>query len=247
MVQSRPSGVAQRSGRRWSFGDCLFDEANWSLTMRGARVRIESKPLEILRELLLRAGNVVSKDELLDSIWGDVTVVEASLPTAVRKLRIALGDGADGRHFIETVSGIGYRFVAPVEQSEAAPLSERAPVAPPVSRTRYLALLAAAGGGLILMAIVLVWRPARVASTPHIHSEGEVKNALRSLDAQAVNRVIADGWDASKTFKAEGSDALSYVIESCEWRSWPRPPENVDGGARLDRSGHSGGSPQRLG
>ena len=67
------------------------------------------------------------------------------------------------------------------------------------------------------MAIVLVWRPARVASTPHIHSEGEVKNALRSLDAQAVNRVIADGWDASKTFKAEGSDALSYVIESCEW------------------------------
>ena len=87
----------------------------------GQRVAIETKPLEILRALLLRAGNVVSKGELLDAIWPDVTVVEASLPTAVDKLRRALGDDRRDRGMIETAPGIGYRFAVPVEVEERPP------------------------------------------------------------------------------------------------------------------------------
>ena len=89
MAETRLSGADRLTQRRWSFAGCTFDESNWALSVGGDRVAIETKPLEMLRELLLRAGNVVTKDALLDSIWPDVTVVEASLPTAVHKLRLA--------------------------------------------------------------------------------------------------------------------------------------------------------------
>ena len=124
MAGSRPNGANRLTQRRWTFGACVFDEANWTLAVEGRRVPVEVKPLELLRELLLRAGNVVSKDELLDRIWPNVTVVEASLPTAVGKLRRALGDDrrADNK-IIETVPGIGYRLAGSVkvEESTAAP------------------------------------------------------------------------------------------------------------------------------
>ena len=113
MPGSRLSSPEFRRHRRWAFAACVFDEANWTLIVNGNRVPVETKPLELLRELLLRAGNVVTKDELLDKIWPDVTVVEASLPTAIHKLRLALGDDRRDRCIIETVSGIGYRLATP--------------------------------------------------------------------------------------------------------------------------------------
>ena len=119
--------MGERSRRRWAFAGCLFDEANWSLIVDGARIPVESKPLELLRLLLLRAGDVVSKDELLDTIWPDVVVVEASLPTAVGKLRRALGDDRRDKPIIETVSRIGYRIATPVDLEEQAGPAPTAP------------------------------------------------------------------------------------------------------------------------
>lgn len=68
--------------------------------------------MEVLHELLLHAGEVVSKDELLDSVWRGVTVVESSLATAISKLRRALGDSAGD--IIVTVPRIGYQLAVPV-------------------------------------------------------------------------------------------------------------------------------------
>ena len=69
----------------------MFDEANWTLVVDGRRVAIEAKPLELLRQLLIGGSKLVTKDDLLGVIWPDVHVVEASLTTAVHKLRAALG------------------------------------------------------------------------------------------------------------------------------------------------------------
>ena len=102
------------------------------MTVAGHRVSIESKPLELLRELLLHADDLVSKSELLDSIWPNVTVVEASLPTAIRKLRLALNDDARGTHIIETVPRIGYRLAVPVEAQELTSPSNQLPDQAPV-------------------------------------------------------------------------------------------------------------------
>ena len=78
------------SARRWRFGDYEFDELGRELRVRKP-VDLESKPLEVLLQLF-HAGEVVTKEELLESVWPGTVVVDGSLATAVSKLRKAMGD-----------------------------------------------------------------------------------------------------------------------------------------------------------
>ena len=103
---------ADSQGRIWRFSDCEFDELSRELRVRGAVVPIESKPLDILIQLLSHPGEVLTKEELLASVWSDVEVVDGSLATAVSKLRKALLD--DERPVIATIPRIGYRLAVPV-------------------------------------------------------------------------------------------------------------------------------------
>src|SRR5690348_12145010 len=113
-------GSMETSGRMWRFADYEFDEMSRELRVRGRAVELESKPLDILLQLLLHAGEVVTKDELLESVWPDVTVVDGSLATAVSKLRKAMGD--EEHPAILTVPRVGYRLAVPVHcQTIAAP------------------------------------------------------------------------------------------------------------------------------
>jgi eukaryotic-like serine/threonine-protein kinase len=104
--------VAQTSGRLWHFADYEFDEMQRELRVKGKPVDLESKPLDLLLQLLLHAGEVVTKDELLESVWPDVMVVDGSLATAVSKLRKAMGD--EQHPVIVTVPRVGYRLAVPV-------------------------------------------------------------------------------------------------------------------------------------
>jgi DNA-binding winged helix-turn-helix (wHTH) protein/tetratricopeptide (TPR) repeat protein len=115
---------SRRRRRLWHFANADFDEASWALRVDGHAVALEGKPLEVLHELLLRAGEVVTKDEILDAVWPGVTVVEGSLATAISKLRKALGGAADA--IIATVPRVGYRLAAPVTvDSIDTPLAPR--------------------------------------------------------------------------------------------------------------------------
>jgi len=104
--------VANSSGRLWRFADYEFDELGRELRVKGRTVELESKPLDILLQLLLHAGEVVTKEELLELVWPDVTVVDGSLATAVSKLRKAMGD--EDHPAIVTVPRVGYRLAVPV-------------------------------------------------------------------------------------------------------------------------------------
>ena len=95
----------------WQFGACEFDELRYELRVQDRVVDLERKPLEVLHQLLLRAGEVVRKEELLDSVWQGTSVVDASLATAVSKLRKALGE----EEIIQTVPKSGYRIAVPVQ------------------------------------------------------------------------------------------------------------------------------------
>jgi TolB-like protein len=78
------------------------------------RIRLQSQPFEILRALLERPGDVVTRDELRDRLWPDGIFVdfEHSLNTAIKRLRAAIGDNADRPTFVETVPRCGYRYIA---------------------------------------------------------------------------------------------------------------------------------------
>jgi DNA-binding winged helix-turn-helix (wHTH) protein/serine/threonine protein kinase len=112
-------GVEETGGRLWRFDRYEFDELRRSLRVNGKPVDVETKPLDILLQLLLHAGEVVTKEELLESVWPGVMVVDGSLATAVSKLRKAMGDEASP---VVTVPRVGYRLAVPVFcKSVAAP------------------------------------------------------------------------------------------------------------------------------
>jgi serine/threonine protein kinase/DNA-binding winged helix-turn-helix (wHTH) protein len=109
-------------GPVWTFAGREFDESRLELRVSGKAVDLELKPLEVLVHLLQHAGEVVSKNELLEAVWPGLSVVEGSLSTAVHKLRKALSD--QDSKIVVTVPRVGYRLeaVARVEPSRPVPL-----------------------------------------------------------------------------------------------------------------------------
>ena len=98
------------------FADFELDLAGYSLRRNGQPIRLERRPMDLLILLVERRNQLVSRDEIVARLWGNKVFVdvEMGVNTAIRKVRQALGDSPSSPHFIETVSGKGYRFVAPV-------------------------------------------------------------------------------------------------------------------------------------
>jgi eukaryotic-like serine/threonine-protein kinase len=119
-VHAAAPGSGEKAGSLWTFGGREFDEARLELRVDGVPVEIELKPLEILVELLERAGEVVTKDHLLDAVWPGLTVVEGSLSTAVHKLRKALRD--DASSIVVTVPRVGYRLGVAASRTPLQPV-----------------------------------------------------------------------------------------------------------------------------
>jgi DNA-binding winged helix-turn-helix (wHTH) protein len=88
------------------------------LLLEGDRpLRLGSRALDILVALVERAGELVSKTELMARVWPDTFVEEDNLKVQIAALRRTLRDGENGNRYISTVVGRGYWFVAPVVRS----------------------------------------------------------------------------------------------------------------------------------
>lgn len=111
------------------FGLFEADLLTEELRKSGVRIKIQNQPFKVLACMLERPGEIVSREELQQRLWGNQTTVDFdhSLGTAINKLREALGDAADNPRFIETVARRGYRFIAPVTIAHASPI-----IAPPL-------------------------------------------------------------------------------------------------------------------
>jgi serine/threonine protein kinase/DNA-binding winged helix-turn-helix (wHTH) protein len=108
------TGGESHSSYRYRFGSAEFDEARFELQVAGISVDVQRKPLEILKYLLRRAGEVVTKSELLDEVWEGRPTVENVVATALAKLRSALGEENAAR--IVTQARVGYRLTGHVER-----------------------------------------------------------------------------------------------------------------------------------
>lgn len=106
-----PKALSEAEPRVWYFAHCELDELQHELRVKGARVELESKPLDLLLQLVIHAGEVVTKEELLETVWAGSNVVDGSLPTAISKLRKVLDD--QDTSVIVTVPRVGYRLGVP--------------------------------------------------------------------------------------------------------------------------------------
>ena len=104
----------------YEFGDFSLHCGRFELCRKGRRLKLERKPLELLVLLVTKHGQVVTRNEIAQCLWGrEVFVdIEHGINTAIRKIRQVLGDSSDLPRFVQTVSGSGYRFIAPVTAVE---------------------------------------------------------------------------------------------------------------------------------
>ena len=112
-----PFRAARSVARKLRFGAFEIDLQERELRNRGIRLKLQHKPFQILELLLERRGTLVTRTELARHLWPDLHVsFDHGLNTAVNTLRDTLGDSIRTPRFIETRSGLGYRFIAPVEE-----------------------------------------------------------------------------------------------------------------------------------
>jgi len=103
------------------FGRCEVRVACREVLVDGCVRPLQPRPFDLLVYLIEHRDRVVTIDELLDAIWGDVCVQQGSLPAAIMRVRKALsGDDPAAAEAIRTYSRVGYRFVAPLESHPAS-------------------------------------------------------------------------------------------------------------------------------
>jgi predicted ATPase/DNA-binding winged helix-turn-helix (wHTH) protein len=115
-------------------GDCELDTANRIFRKCGTEYTLEPKVFAVLVQLVTRSGELLTRDQLLDAVWGHQYVTPSTLNRVISLARRALSDAADGPKLIQTVHGAGYRYVGPTEEvmSSTEPRARFGP--PPAAR-----------------------------------------------------------------------------------------------------------------
>jgi len=143
------------------FGVFELNPKAGELRKNGMKIRLQGQPIDILVLLLLRPGEVVTREELQKSLWPADTFVdfEQSLNNAMKRLRAALDDDANSPRFIETLPRRGYRFIAPVTANGTAAVAaahaakDRPSIGPESpARTKPLRALVLLGAVMLLAA-----------------------------------------------------------------------------------------------
>ena len=208
------------SESQYRFAEFQLDCAGFELRRQGRaqkseRIPLERIPMELLILLLERQGSVVTRQEIVDRLWGkDVFVdTEHGINTAIRKVRQALKDDPDNPRFVHTVSGKGYRFVTEkngrletpelVEgrtprtpsgpDSSARSLTTRDTAAPRRALTKRKTAITIAALSLLAATLLVVLRPRLFPSTQaaHIHSLAVIP--LANLSGDSAQDYFADG------------------------------------------------------
>src|SRR5882724_2552850 len=105
------------ASERILLGPFVLDVSRYELTCAGKPVRMERIPMDLLILLVRENGRLVSRDEIIERLWGKNVFFDTDngINTAIRKIRRALGEDPEKPQYIETVLGKGYRFKVPLE------------------------------------------------------------------------------------------------------------------------------------
>lgn len=189
--------IASAQGRV-QFGLFDFHPATGELRKAGEVVRLQAQPAKVLSLLLHHAGDVVSRQTLQQEVWGDNFVAfDQGLNFCIRQIRIALGDQADSPVYLETVPRQGYRFIAPVSQTELSrnnpEIAHKAVSRPPVSVRRKPVVMVALLSFALLALALGYWLQARRAVSPTNTRQMLVVLPFDNLSPDAAQELFSDG------------------------------------------------------
>lgn len=205
------------ASKRIRFGEFELDLRAGELRRGKARIRLQEQPFQILRMLLERPGEVVTREEVQQRLWPKDTIVEFdhSIGTAIKKLRQALGDEAASPRYVETLPRRGFRFIypevvwpetpaeaTPAEGAAAEAALARMPQPQPARRNlpgrRWRFALAVVAAVLLCAAGWIAWRKAKGG------------RPARSFDDSSMTQVTAStGLDMQPSLSPDGS-AVAY-------------------------------------
>jgi TolB-like protein/DNA-binding winged helix-turn-helix (wHTH) protein/Flp pilus assembly protein TadD len=218
------------------FGEELeLDRAAYQLRRSGRPVKLERIPMEILLLLTERPGQLVSREQIAERIWGKGTFldVDNSINGAVRKIRQVLKDDPEQPRFIQTITGRGYRFVAPVltpaggwaEEPPAAP-----PDPPPAPRHSRRRLWLTGALALALLLAAIVWAAERRPNAP----AGRVMLAVlpfQNLTGDPRQEYFSDGLTEEMIIQAGNRDpaGLGVIARASvmHFKHTQEPPERI--------------------
>jgi len=176
------------------FGDFRLDAGRRLLSHRSqGAIPIASRAFDTLLHLVRNPGRLVPKREIMDAVWGDAVVEENNLTQTISTLRQLLGERPDDHHYIVTVSGRGYRFIAKVEPGGDAPATP-ANVAATPARPKRRRLIAVAIAGLAVAVGIALLLSGRLAPKPRIESIAVLpfKPVVRDSGDPALELGMAD-------------------------------------------------------
>jgi len=240
-----------RGAERYRFGAVVVDVPAHEISREGELRPLEPKAFAVLVELLRHHGELLSRDQLLDAVWGHRHVTPGVLTRAIAQARAALGDDSHSPRFIQTQHALGYRFIAPLEPGAppvaglsppAAPTAVAPPAMPPAmpqarahraapatrlgrrkaDRWRHWRWAMASAAVLALAWLLLLQRPA-TAPAP-----AEASVAVLPFDAlggSADDKAYAEGLAREMLGALAGVDGLRVAA----WR--PREALAAGGGA----------------
>jgi Tol biopolymer transport system component/DNA-binding winged helix-turn-helix (wHTH) protein len=226
--------MSQSYTRLYEFGAFRLDEAERVLWRGEEMIVLPPKVFDTLWMLVKEGGRVVSKSELMESIWADAFVEESNVSQNIYMLRRTLGVDEQGRQFIETVPRRGYRLAIPVRLLDAAPINGAkdsqafaatqgpAPQPPtPPSRPAEKgirarpALRTALFGGLA----VVILSSLGFGVYQFVYRRGE-KGTIAPIEQVRFKR-LTDGGDVIHPTVSPDGELLAYVrLEEKQWSLW---------------------------
>lgn len=156
----------------YRFDKFVVDLDAWQLSRDEQEIHLDPVVLKLLIYLVSNHGRLVTRQELMDTVWGDTVIGESALTKAVARLRKALGDDFATHRYLETVRSQGYRFVATVEEAEC-PDGLESPLRKTPVRTGSRGRFAGAAAIVALTILVVFWFRAPLHEPPQervIHS-----------------------------------------------------------------------------
>jgi Tol biopolymer transport system component/DNA-binding winged helix-turn-helix (wHTH) protein len=221
--------MRDKDGRQIRFGIFEVDLVAGELRKADRLVRLQEQPFRILKVLLERPGEVVTREELRKRIWGDDVYVDfdRSLNTSVARLREALGDSPTRPVYVETVPRKGYRFIASIDpQAPPQVPRETVPAPPEQAPSKHGLRLGMSLGGIVLAAVLagFYWRSPTQRESP--------------VPPSAPQRLTSYvGSEDEPTFSPDGSQ-FAFIWNGAQQDNFDVYVRTVSGGAPLRLTDH---------